>query len=61
MQKQLDSVTMRFRDLQVEISSMAKSYPTAAQDFNNANDDLSKAMMKVTKLLTSQQPQTAPA
>lgn len=61
MQKQLESVTAQFRDLQVSLRSLAKSYPPAAEDFNKANDSLRSAMMKVTRLLAQQQPQSAPA
>ena len=61
MQQMLDAVTRQFRDLQVGISSLAKSFPAAAKDFNAANDALAKAMMTVTRTLTSQQPQSAAA
>lgn len=60
MQQQLEGVTKRFRDLQVEIRSLAKSYPPASKDFDSANESLRSAMMKVTRLLASQQPQSAP-
>lgn len=61
MQKQLDSVTAQFRDLQVSLRSLAKAYPAAAKDFDAANNNLVSGMMKVTRLLAQQQPQTAPA
>lgn len=61
MQKQLEAVTARFRDMQVELRSLAKSFPPASSDFDKANESLMEGMRKVTRLLASQQPQKAAA
>jgi hypothetical protein len=59
MQQKLESATRRFRDLLGETDSLAKGFPQAAQELRQAQEGLKKAMMKVTQLLTAQQPQGA--